>query len=115
MIRSRRQMTHLILVALVGTGLASCMPTVPFADPNLLSFLRMGETTRQDVLLMLGQPSASFEQERILTYRLGQDSTQGYYLVTPSQFSQWQNVHYSLVLVFDANGRLEKQRLVPVR
>ena len=65
-------------------------------------------------MLKLGQPSASFEQDRILTYRVGEDSKQGYYLISPNPLRPWEQVHYSLVLVFDARGVLEKQSRVLV-
>jgi hypothetical protein len=65
-------------------------------------------------LLKLGQPSGSFEHERILTYRIGEDSKQGRYVITPRAMLAWQQVHYSLVLVFDESGRLQKQSLVTV-
>jgi hypothetical protein len=107
--------SRLVPVALVVVGLAACAPRIPGAAPDLLTFLRAGETTREEVVLKLGQPSASFEQERILTYRVGQDPKQGFFLIVPNRLDWWQNVRYSVVLVFDANGVLEKQRFVPVR
>ncbi len=105
---------HLPLILIVlGAGCAGAK--IPGASPGLLSFLRTGTTTRQEVLLTLGQPSASFEQERILAYRVGQDPEQGYYLVAANLVQPWQRARYSLVLVFDASGVLEKQSLIPVQ
>lgn len=92
-----------------------CTTTIPGASPNLLAFLHPGETTRQEVVLKLGQPSGTFEQDRILTYRLGEDGQQGYFIVTPKSLMPWSQVRHSLVLVFDARGVLEKQSLVPVQ
>jgi hypothetical protein len=74
----------------------------------------VGKTTREEAVLKLGQPSASFERERILTYRIGDDPKQGRYIVTPQAMLPWQRVKYSLVLVFDEAGRLQKQNLVTV-
>lgn len=88
---------------------------VPGADPKLLEFLQPGSTTRQQVIVKLGQPSAAFELESILTYRIGEDEEQGYYIVTPKALLQWQETRYSLVLVFDENGILQKKSLVDVR
>lgn len=95
--------------------LVGCMTPIPGASPNLLAFLNPGHTTRQEVVLKFGQPSGAFEQERILTYRLGEDPQQGYFLVTPKSLMPWSQVRHSLVLVFDAQGVLEKQSLVPVQ
>lgn len=47
---------------------------------DLLDFLEDGRTTREDALLALGDPSASYETGRILTYRLARDDG-GYFLV----------------------------------
>jgi hypothetical protein len=97
----------------LGVGCAAAK--IPGASPDLLSLLRPGTTTRQEVLLTLGQPSASFEQERILTYRVGRDPEQGYYIVAASLLQPWQRVRYSMVLVFDARGVLERYSLVPLQ
>jgi|CZKM01.1.fsa_nt_gi hypothetical protein len=103
-------------VVLVLGFLVGCATTpIPGASHDLLKFLQIGQTTRQEVLLTLGQPSASFEQEKILTYRLGEDAKQGYYLIIPNATMQWQVVHYSLVLVFDSSGVLQRQNLVAVQ
>lgn len=112
------------LLSLIVAGCATV--AIPGADLHLLQFLQSGQTTRREVVLKLGQPSATFEQERILTYRLGHDPKQGYYVVSSTrvlssqgnlymvpEFS-WEVARYSLVLIFDANGVLEKQSLVPV-
>ena len=71
------------------------------------------------MLIELGQPSASFEQERIFTYRIGQYGEQGYFVISPkvvlpAQGVSWQNVHFSLVIVFDAQGRLQNHKLIQV-
>jgi hypothetical protein len=114
----RSSLSHLsrILSVLWVSLAVGCVTTpIPGASLDLLKFLQIGQTTRQQVLLKLGQPSASFEQEKILTYRLGEDPKQGYYLISPKAALPWQAVHYSLVLVFDANGLLERQSLVTVQ
>jgi hypothetical protein len=84
------------------------------ADPQLLEFLRDGGTTRDEVLLKLGQPSATLQAEKVLTYRIGGSAEHGYVVAIP-QHDSWQIVTHSLVLIFDANGTLEKHSLVPVR
>ena len=103
-----------LLVLLLGLG-AGCVTPIPGANRELLTFLQLGQTTRQEVLLHLGQPSATLEQETVLTYRLGGDPSQGYYIISPKQLMAWQSVRYSLVLIFDGSGRLQKQSLVPVQ
>jgi hypothetical protein len=109
--------TGWVLAALLFMPLSGCQtpPAIPGASPGLLNFVQDGRTTREEIMLKLGQPSASFEQERILTYRIGHDPAQGYYLVAPNQLRQWQDVRHSLVLVFDGGGVLLKHTLVPVQ
>jgi hypothetical protein len=99
---------------LIVAGCAEPAP-IPGARPDLLGFLKEGQTRRDEVILTLGQPSATFEKESILTYRVGQDDRQGYYLITPRELQPWANVRYSLVLVFDDKGVLRAHKLVPVQ
>lgn len=91
--------------------LASCA-TAPVGRDDLVSFLRDGETYRDEIFLKLGDPSAVYEAGRILTYRLGEDEG-GYFLLQKRQ--GFQNVNYSLVLVFDEAGRLIRHALVQVQ
>ena len=115
----RRISAELALAAILISVLLTGCVTPPDARKDLLAFLEAGRTTREEVLLKLGQPSGSFEQERIFTYRIGQYGEQGYYIVSPkvvlpAQGATWQNVHFSLVLVFDEQGRLRKHQLIRV-
>lgn len=105
------------LAALLLVAFAGCAtpPVIPGASPDLLKFLQDGASTREQIMLTLGQPAATYEQEKILTYRLGQNPAQGYYLITPNQLRQWEDVRYSLVLILDANGTLQKHSLVAVQ
>jgi hypothetical protein len=120
------------LLSLVTTLLAAscCLgwldgcssPAVPGASRDLLSFLAVEGTTRDTVLLRLGEPSAFFENGRILAYRVGEDRVAKPWRgieSDPARISQvamqdWSGVAYSLVLVFDEHGALEKQSLVRV-
>ncbi len=105
-----------VLFLLIGLVLGGCeTPRIPGASPELLGFLQVGTTTREQVVLKLGQPSASFEQEHILTYRVGEDKRQGKYIVAPKALMPWERTHYSLVLVFTEDGRLAKMNLVDVQ
>lgn len=93
--------------------------TPPNARTDLLAFFETGKTTREEVLLRLGQPSGSFEQERIFTYRIGQYGEQGYFIISPkfvlpAQAASWQKVQFSLVIVFDKQGSFRKHELVRV-
>jgi len=105
------------LIALVLTG---CVSESPKGQAQLLHFLTDGLTTRQDVIVTLGQPSARFEKERVFTYRLGYEpKTRGYYIVErepPNEagWSTWCRAKQSLVLVFDEAGLLRKHSLVEV-
>jgi len=107
----------LLLIATVpffgGTGCESPR-NYAGARSDLLAFLQNGVTTRADAVLQLGTPTATLEQEKIITFRIGQDPKQGYYVVSPRQASPWQSVRYSLVLVFNAEGVLQRHRLVLV-
>ena len=69
----------LAMVLLVVMGGCASLPPIP-ADKDLLSITAAG-TSREAVLLKLGEPSASFEQGRILTYRIGSDDEKGYFLL----------------------------------
>jgi hypothetical protein len=103
------------LIALISAvGLTGCVTPIPSARRDLLDFIHVGQTARQEVILNLGQPSAAFEHETILTYRIGEDTNQGYYILTPRAMLPWQSVRYSLVLVFDGTGVLRKKNLVRV-
>lgn len=92
---------------LVLTACASA----PLADR--LAFLVDGSTTKEDVLFRLGLPSAEFEGERILTYRIGTGAKRGT-VVVPRHAGDWQGAEYSLVLVFDAQQVLRRHALIKV-
>ncbi len=93
-------------------GGCATVPPVP-ADKNLLNDVVTPGTSREAILLKLGEPSASFESGRILTYRIGKDDDKGYFLM--DRLVRWTNTKYSLVLVFDDKGILTKHTMVPVR
>ena len=106
-------MTHqrLPLVCLVTVGLAACAAPVSRGQKGLIDFIRDGVTTRQEVLARLGEPGATYEADRILTYRLGRDQG-GDYLFRNK--SDWFGVCSNLVLVLDDHGILRKHSLVSV-
>ena len=104
-----------LVFALVG-----CVTTPPLkGNPDLLNFLSDGKTTRTEAITTLGQPSGAFEAQRILTFRLGVGPrNNGYYLVereaTTSGWPTWTKAKFSLVLIFDDSGVLQKHSLVKV-
>lgn len=98
-----------------GCATSTTPPPTPEGKKDLLEFLHLGETNREQVLVTLGAPSWAFEHERILTYRLGYTDKQGYFIISPKRLEPWHNVRYSLVLVFDGDGVLKKQSMVDVK
>lgn len=90
--------------------IAGCAST-PAGRGDLLDFIADGRTRREELLLKFGEPSASFEDARIVAYRLRRDD--GGYLLSRWR-ENWAGVHYSLVLVFDAGGLLQRHALVTV-
>jgi len=88
------------------------------ADQKSLAFLSESSTTRDRVVRYLGPPSASFQEQKILTYRLGRRTRQGYQMPGPGETTRWgggwRHVKYSLVLVFDDAGVLRRHKLVEV-
>ena len=102
--------------------LAGCATTSPpaekIAEKAFLEFLEDGKASKQAVILKLGQPSGTFEGEKIVTYRIGKDD-QGYFVVdrqrTALALTNWTGTRFSLVLIFDEHNILQKHSLVPVR
>ena len=82
------------------------------ADPVQLTFLVVGATKRQDVAVALGEPSARYPSDGIVTYRLRAGS-EGYRSVARS--FEWHPATHSLVLQFDERGILLRHGLVRVR
>jgi hypothetical protein len=87
-----------------------CEP--PLGRQDLLGFLQDGQTPREEIYMVLGEPSGVYEDGRILTYRLARDKG-GYYLVQKGQ--GFESVNYSLVLVIGETGHLARHALVEVR
>ena len=106
-----------VLAAACATRRIQPLPVEPGLHP-LLSFIHAGVTTREDVLLKLGVPSAQFEGQRILTYELRVDDRGELHVVWPQRNEDHPSLIrfkpdiYSLVLVFGPNAVLEKHSLV---
>jgi len=111
-----RNVKYLMSISFFAMAIA-CAPTLPEinGDKYLLDFLNTG-LTREAILMELGTPSASFEGDRIFTYRIAGNEETGY-LVSDRQvvYGNWGLATHSLVLVFDENGELEKYKLVKVQ
>lgn len=86
-----------------------------------LGFLEDGMTRQDEVLLRFGIPSAWFQGEKILTYRMMFDDDDGLVVVTREldandpRIAEWNRAEYSLVLAFNDDYVLQKHNLVKVR
>ena len=110
---------RVLTILLLTVALVGCVTGPPRGRADLLNFLADGKTTKEEVLVQLGQPSGKFEQEKILTYQLVYESgNNGYYVVErESSWNNepvWLNTQYSLVLVFDGQNILRRHSLVEV-
>jgi hypothetical protein len=116
-----------VAVLLTAAGLAmGCASPTPHisATPDRrlfgaseLSFIREGETTREQILLRLGNPASRFEGDRVLVYQVGFESDGRVHLYAPrlltfSHLQDWQPGSYSLVLAFRDDGVLRAYSLV---
>lgn len=102
--------------------LAGCATPRLLADKISLEFLEDGKTSKQMVILKLGQPSGTFDGEKIVTYRIGsEEEEKGYFL--RNRQAGWAGrcsatgtvTTLSLVLIFDEHNVLQKHSMVPVR
>ena len=110
-------------LALILLGLATaCAPMsrLSWREPTALEksgydFIRDGDSTREDILARLGDPSYKFENKRILIYRFQQDENRIFLLpasqVKPARNNPNQKMG-NVVLIFTQNGVLEKHSLV---
>jgi hypothetical protein len=86
-----------------------------------LALLEDGKTTKEDILLKFGIPSAHFEGERILTYRLRYNQKESRFEVISVEvdrrdprFAEWMQTEYNLVLVFDEKHILQKHSMLRI-
>lgn len=98
------------LALLAGCTSQTIRPGAP-PTRSLETYLNIGSTHRDQVIDALGRPSLQLEQQRVLTWRIhrSRDGDR----VAPSR--NWTYATHSLVLVFDARGRLEAWRLIEVK
>lgn len=97
-------------ILVICIALTACS-TQPIGRKDLLDFLSDGVTRRDEAMLKLGEPSAKYEASRILAYRLRKDGA-GYVILASRD--NWHGVQYSLILVFDDLGVLNRHALVQV-
>jgi len=62
--------TKILAVLILTLTLVGCVTGPSKGRADLLNFLADNQTTKEEVILNLGQPSGRFESEKILTYRL---------------------------------------------
>jgi hypothetical protein len=113
----------LAVTLLAFCGCAATQPPIPppgQLERDHLDFIRDGATSREQVLLRLGIPSAQFEGARIMTYRLFFNGTD--LLPLPVEVSTedpryrtWSQPTYNLVLVFDGRNFIERHSFIKVR
>jgi hypothetical protein len=110
---------NLVLGLLISdlTVFAGCTEQ-PKARLVQLEFLQANKVSRASVDEHLGQPNASFIQDRVVTYRLSW-TDQGY-LVAPPRIANpqlpldWQGITHDLVLAFDEAGMVSEYRLIEI-
>jgi hypothetical protein len=110
--RTPRRAWCVLAITFVLTG-AGCPAakvgplTGPGGEPPVVfAFIENGATTRARVLDQLGSPQAEFEHGRVLAYRLDEKR---------DLVASFHQTAYSLILVFDERGILERHALVRVR
>ena len=124
--RARFILSSLVLILIVASCATRRTPHIQptgtkfISNSKLLGFIQDGITTREEVVLKLGTPSAKFEGEKILTYQLRVDKAENWDLVYPQVsepfgFRVWREGTYSLVLVFGDDGALQKHSLVEAK
>ena len=121
-----------VILLLAGATLMGCAQPAPLdlnkqLETGSLAFLQDCKTTREQVLLRLGIPTAEFEQQRILAYRVEFDP-QGVLKLLPrdsfirvtygeatyAQEPRWEGVGANVMLVFNDAQVLVRHSLVPI-
>ena len=116
-------MISLAVVVLCIGGCASRVSQEQW-QARALSFVQDGTTTREQVLMKLGDPTGRYEAHRIFTYRIARVGDDDLRVVgrlgrdAAYAGHNWEPADYSLVLVFGGDGGggiLAKHSLVSVR
>lgn len=119
------------IVALVVSGCATTVPvdkasSIPDPSPEMtvdVSFIQVGETTREQVLAKIGEPPAARLQRRLFVYVAKKDGDQTKAVVSFPGASQWRGVwRYMLddvfgtshlFIRFDVDGVVERVDYAP--
>lgn len=106
-------MVRKFIAACFCGALLSCapMPTVEELDQQYFGEFESGRTSRADVIMQWGLPTATFENDRILTYRMA-IFRGGELGVVPRLGERVYRHAYHLVLVFDEKGLLTRYKLL---
>ncbi len=101
-------------IALCFCGaLLACAPAPPIEELDRIYFgeFEPGRTSRADVIMRWGIPTATYENDRIMTYRMGL-YVGGELGVVPRLGERVYRHAYHLVLVFDDKGLLTRYKLL---
>lgn len=123
MSRTSAKAWRVALVAAVACAACRTPPVTPLPWEELtarLPILGIEGASRADLLLRLGPPSAAFEGERVLAWRLDLDDRE----LRPTALRvrseegagrSWEAADYSLVVVFDEAGVVQRSAAISVR
>jgi outer membrane protein assembly factor BamE (lipoprotein component of BamABCDE complex) len=112
-----------LLVILLLSGCAETrLQTVDDAAlQQQLALLEDGKTIKEEILLKFGIPSAQFEGEKILIYRLRYNQKENRFELVSREvdrrdprFAEWVQTEYNLVLVFDQEYILQKHSMLRI-
>ncbi|HKJ37758.1 MAG TPA: hypothetical protein VJ972_03210, partial [Anaerolineales bacterium] len=101
-------MKHFIIVAMGGLLLQACVP-IPIFEPEpysdeMLSQLTIGETSREEVVDMVGEPLGKWEDETVFFYR----ETQTVALIITTAPGGLIEYEHSLFVEFDQDDKLKR-------
>lgn len=120
-----RQAIFWFLFAFLFTTCANIRLVDESIQQKWLPFIENGKTTKEEIVLILGEPSGQFEGGRILTYTMSFSEKNGFrvnYEKTFIYHGLWTQIlelsvskaEYNLILVFNENNILSKHNLLKV-
>ncbi len=120
MTRFMRLATHLSAIVVVMAVAACATQRTPAETSALeqksIAFLEPGKTTREEVLINLGVPTAVFEKERIFTYRMVLHDREGLIVVAHGLPGPRYGLpgfgNYHLIVVFDQGDAVTRYRVL---
>lgn len=101
-----------VLTIVLGLLVAACETAPRIGRVDLLDFIQDGRTTREQTYLQLGEPAGSYENGRVLAYRLGKDAGGSFIVAKALGFK---GATTNLMLVFDERGVLSRHSLVQIK